>query len=99
MGPPAPADASDLLIAKGVRQLLSSPGAPSPTFRQWSRFYHSLAVEQGATKGHHIRVGMLWRRVLSRHSSNWLASNGLLVSEAPYWFVVNRTGIPGGSKP
>jgi len=87
MGPPAPADASDLLIAKGVRQLLSSPGAPSPTFRQWSRFYHSLAVEQGATKGHHIRVGMLWRRVLSRHSSNWLASNGLLVSEAPYWFV------------
>nr|WP_245781507.1 TnsD family Tn7-like transposition protein [Halomonas saccharevitans] len=86
-GLPAPADASDLLITRGVRQLLSSPNAPSPTFRQWSRFYYNLAVEQGATKGHHIRFDILWRRVLSSHSSNWLASNEVLVSEAPYWFV------------
>ncbi|MGC3873261.1 TnsD family Tn7-like transposition protein [Halomonas sp. GXIMD04776] len=86
-GPPDPADVSDLLIARGVRQLLSSPGAPSPTFRQWSRFYHSLAVERGATTGHHVRIDMLWQRVLSSHSSNWLDSNGLLISKAPYWFV------------
>jgi len=86
-GPADPADASDLLIARGARQLLSSPNAPSPTFRQWSSFYHSLAVERGAITGHHVQVDMLWQRVLSSHSSNWLASNGLLVSEAPYWFV------------
>ena len=86
-GSPVPADASDLLIARGVHQLLSSADAPSPTSRQWSRFYHRLAIEQGATTGHHVRVDMLWQRVLFSHSSHWLASNGLLVSEAPCWFV------------
>lgn len=39
-GPPGPADASDLLIARSVHQLLSLANAPSPTFRQcwwWCR--------------------------------------------------------------
>lgn len=52
-----------------ANQLLALPPRPSPTYYQWSRFYHDLAASHGFTRGTHVLHRDLYQGL-------WRAWNG-----------------------
>lgn len=71
-----------LWILKQVKQLLSQGVASSPSYEQWSCYYHSLALQQGFVRGkNQVDHSAIHEVVLAKWSPDFLQHYGLLHSQ------------------
>ncbi len=75
---PSPAS---LNVARQIRILLNIPAQTSPTFGQWTNYYHGLALRIGCNKGQYTDYLPLLGLVCQHWSASWLAEMGLAVDE------------------
>lgn len=70
--------ANDLPLALAAAELLEQPAQPSPTFEQWTHFYHEIATENGCAKGKQVDHEKILNLVCSRFGIRYLENKGLL---------------------
>lgn len=70
--------ANDLSLAKTASELLEQPTQQSPTFEQWTHFYHELATECGCARGKQVDHEKILSLVCSRFDIRYLENKGLL---------------------
>ncbi|WP_320150554.1 TnsD family Tn7-like transposition protein [uncultured Tolumonas sp.] len=70
--------ANDLSLAKAASDLLDQPAQQSPTFGQWTHFYHEIATECGCARGKQVDHEKILSLVCSRFDSLYLENKGLL---------------------
>ena len=71
------ADAHAIRITRQVTALLQRQPDTSPTFSQWSAFYHQLANLVGCAKARHVNHQTIHELVMARWSADWLEQHGL----------------------
>ncbi|MBW3733813.1 MULTISPECIES: TnsD family Tn7-like transposition protein [Aeromonas] len=71
------ADAHAIRITRQVNALLQRQPDTSPTFSQWSAFYHQLANLVGCAKAKHVNHQTIHELVMARWSADWLEQHGL----------------------
>ena len=71
------ADAYAIRITRQVTALLQRQPDTSPTFSQWSAFYHQLANLVGCAKAKHVNHQTIHELVMARWSADWLEQHGL----------------------
>ncbi|WP_419572094.1 TnsD family Tn7-like transposition protein [Rheinheimera sp.] len=69
-----------------ARELMQLPPGGSPTFEQWTGFYHSLAADLGLSRGKHVLHDQVYERICQRFSVRTLSELDLQgpVSES-FW--------------
>ncbi|MBF7695300.1 TnsD family Tn7-like transposition protein [Acinetobacter rathckeae] len=71
--PHNPAHELDLIISTRIDELLNLPPTKSPTFYQWSQFYHRIAWQLGCGKGNkHIDHTKTYAVIVKIWDLNWL---------------------------
>jgi hypothetical protein len=70
-----------LRISHVVEQLLQVEPQISPTFYQWSCYYHDLVVLAGCNRGSNVKHDEVRDRIHSFWSRNWLANNQLTLAK------------------
>lgn len=71
------ADAGVIRITRQVTALLQRQPDTSPSFSQWSAFYHQLANLVGGAKGRYVKYETIYELVMARWPANWLDQHGL----------------------
>ncbi len=73
-----PAHELDLAVSRRVDELLKLPPTTSPTFHQWSQFYHRIAKRLGFNKGSkHIDHSKIYSAVIKIWDLKWLQQHHL----------------------
>lgn len=68
----------DRFLISKITELLSLAEQPSPTFEQWTTFYHGLALSHGCIKGSkHVDHLRILEKVKDRWSVEFLEANNL----------------------
>ena len=76
--PQRPARSESRMILAQVRQLLGQQPATSPSYQQWSIYYHWLAIQRGFIRGQaHINHSEIAKAVTSLWSAEFLRRYGL----------------------
>lgn len=70
--------ANDLPLALAAADLLEQPAQQSPTFEQWTHFYHEIATECGCARGKQVDHENILNLVCSRFGIRYLENKGLL---------------------
>ncbi|MBV7471636.1 TnsD family Tn7-like transposition protein [Aeromonas sp. sif0611] len=73
-------DAGVIRITRQVTTLLQRQPDTSPSFSQWSAFYHQLANLVGGAKGMYVKYETIYELVMARWSANWLDQHGLALN-------------------
>ncbi|PTS79952.1 transposase [Aeromonas sp. HMWF036] len=74
------ADACVMRITRQVTTLLQRQPDTSPSFSQWSAFYHQLANLVGGAKGRYVKYETIYELVMARWPANWLDQHGLALN-------------------
>ncbi|HCB1812775.1 TPA: TniQ family protein [Citrobacter braakii] len=74
------ADARAIRITRQVTTLLQRQPDISPSFSQWSAFYHQLANLVGCAKARHVNHQTIHELVMARWSADWLEQHGLALN-------------------
>ncbi len=77
--PQLAADELAIRITRQVHELLQQNPDISPTFSQWSSFYHQLATSVGCAKAKQIQHSAVHELVSSHWSYEWLKQHGLTI--------------------
>lgn len=88
-----PAHELDLIVSRRVDELLKLPPTTSPTFHQWSQFYHRIARQLGYGKGaKHIDHTKIYTIIIKNLDLNWLRQHHLdeLQSETSWLRAIFR---------
>lgn len=88
-----PAHELDLAVSRRVDELLNLPPTTSPTFHQWSQFYHRIAKRLGFNKGaKHIDHTKIYTAIIKKWDLNWLRQHHLdeLQSETSWLRAIFR---------
>lgn len=91
--PTALAHELDLIVSKRIYELLQLPPTASPTFHQWSQFYHRIARRLGFGKGtKHIDHTQIFAAIIKIWDLNWLRQHHLdkLQSETSWLRAIFR---------
>jgi len=75
--------AIDRAFSSLVLQLLEMPPLPSPTYHQWSHFYHEVAAELGCTNGAHV----LHKDLAAEFGRIWPDSTNNIVGRPSSWLT------------
>ncbi|GAA5001017.1 hypothetical protein GCM10023206_03270 [Acinetobacter puyangensis] len=76
--PTEPAHELDKIVYRHVDELLQLPPTSSPTFHQWSQFYHRIARRLGFCKGtKHIDHTKIFASIIKTWDLNWLRQHHL----------------------
>lgn len=76
--PHNPAHKLDLIVSSRIAELLQLPPISSPTFHQWSQFYHRIAWQLGCGKGNkHIDHTKTYAVIVKIWDLNWLRQHHL----------------------
>ena len=70
--------ANDLPLALAAAELLEQPVQQTPTFAQWTHFYHEIATECGCARGKQVDHEKILNLVCSRFGIRYLENKGLL---------------------
>lgn len=80
------ADVHAIRISRQVTTLLQRQPDTSPSFSQWTAFYHQLANLVGCAKGSHVKHEAIHELVLARWSADWLKLHGLSLNrDSDHW--------------
>lgn len=75
---PETAHKLDLIVSSRIAELLQLPPISSPTFHQWSQFYHRIAWQLGCGKGNkHIDHTKTYAAIVKIWDLNWLRQHHL----------------------
>lgn len=74
------ADARAIRITRQVISLLQRQPDTSPSFSQWSAFYHQLANLVGCAKGRYVKQETIHELVMARWPADWLEQHGLMLN-------------------
>ena len=75
---PETAHKLDLIVSSRIAELLQLPPISSPTFHQWSQFYHRIAWQLGCGKGNkHIDHTKTYAVIVKIWDLNWLRQHHL----------------------
>ncbi|MFB2841663.1 TnsD family Tn7-like transposition protein, partial [Aeromonas jandaei] len=67
-------------ITRQVISLLQRQPDTSPSFSQWSAFYHQLANLVGCAKGRYVKQETIHELVMARWPADWLEQHGLMLN-------------------